>query len=398
MKINIILASFIIIISGCVSLHVDNSVDGYALFIQACDLHESLYCDSDGDAWKEMVTFRNHGGTISKTRTLQIIEEQQSVFNLIAKATAVELWELPDNTTYSAASTFPHISSWLRINRVATAHSIQLFLEDKPQDTLAFLAPFNTTGQKLSKSGTLMHILVYIASRSMQYPVLASAIDELPDALLHEELGRAKTQYALIPKISECLLGEQHMAINTAKELFADLHNQLTQDRMKMIQDLKKAGFDDKTLKQIEEEDLFSVSDWEHQVLSDLRRLQSFYTNALASRSSFEMSKLDDEIEAEMDKIGNDIEHDTAMAAWSLFMTNQISSTFSITEAKRLHSQVGSAISHHFLSVLMPAIGSFGHSISGIHCLRTSSIDSTRSSSLCSTVWNEPFDPPAACR
>lgn len=355
----IILASLSIMSAGCTSLSIRNRDDGYALYIQACEEHETSYSNSDDAAWKEITVFLQDGGTLSKS-TLQIIEAQQNVFSLIAKANRAQSWALPDNTGFSAATTFPHIMSWLRINRAATAKAILLYRDGKSQETFNFLIPFNTAGQNVSKAGTLIHILVYIASRGMQYPVLASSIDELPDAYLSAFLSRVKEHYEQIPTICDCLEAEKHMAINTTKRLFSDLQEQLTPNRKKMIEDLQKAGVEEKTLKQIKNEQLFSVADWERQVLSDFRSLQSFYTNALVTYSPTQLREVDDEIEARIKKIGSNLEYEAALAAWNLFMTNQVSGSFSMSDAKRLHSQVGKAISHQLLGMMMPAIGSFG--------------------------------------
>ena len=357
MKTTIILVGLSLIV-GCTSLTSSKQDDGYALYTRACEHHDTLDL-RNSPAEGELLEFLDKGG-IPGTHVIDLIKQEQNAFTLIQDAHSRQHWKLPDITTFSADTRLPYISSWLGINRAATAQAILLYRDGNPRDTLSFLIPFNTTGLRVSKAGTLIHILIHVACRSMQHPVLASSIDDLPEASLAEELSRAKEQYELIPTACESIAGDQHMAINTAKGLFSDLREQLKPNQRKMIQDLKTAGVEEKTLAEIEKEEVLSVADWENQVLSDLGRLQSFYTNALATRPSSELSEVDDEIEAEIEKIGSDVGYKTAMAAWNLYMTNQASGSFSMPDAKRLHSQVGKAISHQFLSMTLPAVGAFG--------------------------------------
>lgn len=357
MKTTIILVGISLVI-GCSSVATSQSKDGYTLYTRACEYHNSLDF-RNSPAEDELIEFLDKGG-VPGTNVIDLIKQEQKSFSFIQEAHSKQYWKLPDITTFSAETRLPYISSWRGINRAATAQAILLHRDGNPRDTLSFIMPFNTTGLKVSKAGTLIHILVHVACRSMQYPVLASSIDDLPEASLAEELSRAKEQYELIPTVCESIAGDQHMAMNTAKGLFSDLREQLKPNRKKMIQDLKTAGVEEKVLEQIEKEEVLSVADWENQVLSDLRRLQSFYTNALATRPSSELGEVDDEIEAEIEKIGSDVEHEAAMAAWNLYMTNQASGSFSMPDAERLHSQVGKATSHQFLSMMMPAVGAFG--------------------------------------
>lgn len=357
MKTAILLTGLSLMI-GCSSPPTSDPTDGYTLYTDACAYHDSLGL-RHSPAEDELRGFIDKGG-IPGTNAVQLLRQEQKTFSLIQEAHSRQHWELPDNTMFSAETRSPYISSWLGINRAATAQAIELYLDGKPEAAVSFLIPHNTTGLKVSKAGTLIHILVHVACRGMQYPVLASSIDELPEVSLAEELRCAKQQYEQIPTICECMVGEQFMAINTAKGLFSDLRTQLKPNREKMVEDLKKAGFDDKVIKQIKEEKLLSVAVWESQVLTDLGSFQAFYTNALATRPSSELNKIDDEIEERIKQIGSGLEHEAAMAAWNLYMTNQVSGSFSMPDAERLHSQVGKAISQQFLSMMMPAVGAFG--------------------------------------
>lgn len=210
MKTVILLLGLGLIITGCASAPFSKPDDGYAFFTQACEYQESLELKRDSPIQDELRTFLDKGGILS-TNLLAQVQQEQKAFSLISDAHNTPYWHLPDITTFSAHTKFPSLSSWIEINRAATVQAIQIALDGKPQDSLASLVPFNTTGLKVAKNGTLIQVLVHIACRHMQYPVLASSIDDLPETSIAEELIRAKEQYGLIPTMQECMAGEQYL-------------------------------------------------------------------------------------------------------------------------------------------------------------------------------------------
>ena len=352
----IIFACLSIIHTACMSIHRGKSTDGYDLYVAACEKHESLYASVDASVSQEIRSFRRSGGMLSEDAR-EIIDQHKVVFDLIRQAHNTELWSLPDITTFSAASTFPYLSPWYRINQVATAHAIQMYLADGPQDVLSFLMPFNSTGLRVSKAGTLLHVLMHTACRTIQYPVLVSAIDGIPETLLAQELERFTFQYAQIPSVQEMMAGEQYMALNTAKEFFSDLRAELQPARAQMIEHVRAAGVDEQVMHEIESGEMLSVDQWEEETLSTLKRLQSFVVDALATRASYDMEKLDDEIEDALENIGGELDVDSVMASWSYFMTHEAADGISLGHAEELHAKAGRAISYQIMRVLMPPVG-----------------------------------------
>jgi hypothetical protein len=332
------------------------SQDGYALFSQACQYHESIDLPHDSAAWVELCDFVTKGSAPT-ANILALIQQEKPVFSLIEQASNEPVWELPDVSKYSASTTIPYISADLDISKVATAQASILFLEGKPAEALDFLFAFNEAGLRLHTSGTLIQALVYIAGRSMQYPAMISSIDALPDDLLADHLAGAKQQYARIPVLHPFLEGEHYMSINTAKGLFNELRKdpKLQAARNRMIKELEARGMEPEILAQLKADEILSVSQWEEQFLTHLSGLQSFYLSALATRPTDQLGQLDEAIEDRIQRIGTGVEYETALASWNLFMTNRVAGSFSVPDAERLHEQIGRALSSTLLHIFMPA-------------------------------------------
>lgn len=356
MKQFVALMAFASFFTGGVAAQTEPSQDGYALFSQACQYHESIDFPRDSAAWVELCDVVAKGNAPTAP-ILELIQQEQSVFSLIEQASRTPLWELPDVTTYSASTATPYISAHLDINKIATAQANILFLEEKPVEALDFLSAFNEVGLRLNTSGTLIQALVHIAGRSMQYPAMISSIDALPDDLLADHLTRAKQQYARIPTLHQFMEGEYYMSINTAKELFNELRKDpnLQAAHNRLLKELEARGMEPEILAQLKADEILSVSQWEEQFLTILTELQSFYLSALETRPSDQFDPLDEELEERIQNIGTGVEYEAALASWNLFMTNRVADLFSVPDAERLHEQIGRAISSTLLHILMPA-------------------------------------------
>ncbi|MDA3835391.1 MAG: hypothetical protein PF495_18595 [Spirochaetales bacterium] len=360
-KTALIIMTLLLIFTGCISQTTPKTDDGYYLYTQACAFHESHGLTWGSPDMIELNKFLKTGGVPSDT-VVRLLKQEKKAFSLILNAHKTVLWNLPDNTSFSYQTRSPSIGEWLGINLVAAAQGIKLYQDKRPQEVLRFLTPFNTTGLKISGAGTLTHIITHIASRTIQYPVMISSIDDLPVEVLARELVDAKEQYALIPTVGESMVGEQHMAINTVTELFADIRQDenLKNSRQRMIQDLTKQAVEKSVLERISDEKILSISQWEAQVISDLKRLQLFYTNVMSTCTSAELLELNDEMEKKIDEIGSEMDYKAAIDGWNLFITNQVSGAFSMPDAERLHKQVGKEISRSFLRMMISGVGTYG--------------------------------------
>ncbi len=345
--------------SGCRSLPGNRPNDGYVLYMQACEQHDALYATLDPAIWQEIRRFRDHGEPIGAPAQA-FIAEHQTIFDILAKAAQVDFWSLPDITTFSAETTFPYLSPWLRMNNVATVHAIEMYLDGRSHDALCFLYPFHAIGQRVSRAGTLLHILIHISCRSMQYPVLAASIDSIPDTLLAPTLAKYTQQYLQIPSIDEVMVGERHMATNTVRELFSDMRLKLLPYHLQMMKNVKQAGVDEKVRQKMERGAILSIDNWEHDTLSELSSIHALTIEGLTTRPSDEMGELDDEIAAAVEEIGGDLDMDRVMFAWKHAITNQQEGVFSLQDAEELHATVGRAISYQILQVLVPVSGKFG--------------------------------------
>ena len=139
-------------IIGCTSPDVARSVDGFMLRAQACEHHASLGLERDAPVLKELSAFLKKGG-VPSTNVVALIQQDQRAFALIAQAYHADAWPLPDITSYSLKNLDTYISSWISLNRVATAQAIQLYLDHSAQEACSFLAPFNAVSLQVSKTG-----------------------------------------------------------------------------------------------------------------------------------------------------------------------------------------------------------------------------------------------------
>ncbi|MCK5801306.1 MAG: hypothetical protein KAI66_00670 [Lentisphaeria bacterium] len=346
---------------GAVACAAGKPEDGYALYVQACEHSKSLGVERYSPVWEELREFCENGGAPSSS-VLKFVQREEKAFSLIAAAHGAQSWKLPDMSEQSAQTGDAHLPSWRIINRTALVSAVMLYTNGKPEDCLTFLSRFHDVGLRVSKTGTVIHMLVHAACRFRQYSVLVSAIDKLPETLLGEQFRRAMEQYARIPTVNEWMIGERYMAINAVKDFFVELREQedVMASRKRMIQVLKDHGADRKALQRIERGESLSVSQWETQVLSDLEKLQSFYTKALTMRPSNELTQMDDEIAKRIEDTGDKKKYDISIASWYLFIAKHSSDPFSIADAERLHSQVGKMISRQLLGLLTPAAGAIG--------------------------------------
>lgn len=335
--------------------------DGYPLYLQACELQDRLGVSTNDALRSELNDFLNTG-IGPGTGVVALVQQLQPVFSKIEQAARAPDWTPPDVRSVTAETGFPSTQPWMQLNRAATVRAIQLLHEGKPEESLSFLAAFNDIGMKYARSGTIIQTLLYIASRTMQRPVLAAAIDALPVDSLPAAYADARRQYAQIPSMATCMIGERAMAVNTAKGMFRSLKQDegLIALRRKMIKALEQQGLDEQARRRIDSGEALGIAQWEAQMLGDVDRVLAVMLEGLTNGPSHQLPSLDERVEKAVAATAGELDWDDIQEGWESLATNFLSQSFSMADAERFHRQIGQALSHAYLSLCLPASSGIG--------------------------------------
>lgn len=335
--------------------------DGYSLFLQACELQDRLGLSTNDALCGEINDFLNTGNGPG-TNVVALVQQLQPAFSKIKQVAQASAWTPPDVRSITAESDFPATRPWFTLNRAATVHAIQLLHKGKPEESLSFLAEFNEIGMKYARSGTINQTLMHIGSRSMHRPVLVAAIDALPAGSLSDVFADARRQYAQIPSMATCMIGERAMAVNTAKRLFLSLQQDegLKALRREMIKALEQQGLDETARKRIESGEALGIAQWEEQMLGDVDRVFSVMLEGLTNGPSNQLPSLDERVEKAVAATAGELDWDEIQEGWESLATNFLFRSFSMADAERFHRQIGQALSHAYLSLWLPAPSGIG--------------------------------------
>lgn len=331
--------------------------EGYRILLRACGMIEALDLGERPGVMEELTTFVDRGGEPGGELP-GLMEQAREAMSLIRTTDSDTFSGLMDGLAWSASTEVPWPSHWLNLNRIATAQAILLRLDGDPGAAMEFLDPFNVVGMEIARKGPILPAMVHITVRSMQYPVLVSSIDNLPESALAGHLAVAKERYRRTPTMDGVVGGEFDFAVNTAREMFETMlaEEELAAARVEMIRTFRESGLDEEDLTRIEAGEALSLSQWESRVLDDIARIRAMYEGVISTIPSAELSRLDEAVWDDIERMGEGAAAEEWMAQWKLLVEGAADG-MSLADAEELHERIGGAISHKFLSMMPPPYG-----------------------------------------